>query len=275
VIWVDPELTLQNYCADCHGAGTHGVTFATNACRACHSMSLSPLDEDHASTINGHMSVSGGFQLAGAHEALACGMCHDLDSGEPLFSPADYTDCISCHQSEYERQHAGSDFPTTCLACHNMSSWTDVTFDHGAVSGGFALVGTHQTLACTACHDAATGEPLYDPAGQDDCYACHQGDYQSEHAGSGYPTTCLTCHSTSGWGGASFNHDSQYFRIFSGTHAGRWASCTTCHTNSNNYSEFTCFACHAHNQTDMDSEHSSVSGYNYDSQQCRACHPNV
>ncbi|UCF18914.1 MAG: Ig-like domain-containing protein [Gemmatimonadota bacterium] len=347
-IWVDPERVLQNYCSDCHVNG-HERIFVTTTCPACHAIEPDPASPDHKTVSNEHATVSGGidllgahesiscfrchdrhtgsllfdadsqndciachqrdydgqhagsgfpttclschnmdtwsgaifdhsaasggFELVGAHASLPCASCHDPVSGEPLYSPANQNDCIACHQDDYDGQHAGSGYPTTCLICHNTSTWTGASFDHTTASGGFELVGVHATLPCTSCHDPVNGEPLYDPADQNDCIACHQDDYDGQHAGSGYPTTCLTCHNTIDWADATFDHDAQYFPIFSGTHRNRWDSCATCHTDPNDYRVFTCFNCHFHNQTNMDNRHSEVAGYVYESSQCYACHP--
>ncbi len=135
------------------------------------------------------------------------------------------------------------------------------------------MIGAHTSLLCTSCHDAS-GNPIYNASDENDCIACHNDDYQHEHSGSGYPTTCLTCHTANSFQGANFNHDSQYFPIFSGEHKNKWDDCTTCHINSSDYRVFTCFNCHKHNQISMDEKHREVSGYSYDSVRCLACHPN-
>lgn len=68
------------------------------------------------------------------------------------------------------------------------------------------------------------------------------------------------------------DHDALFFQIFSGRHKGRWESCATCHTDPANTSFFTCFECHAHNQSSMDSRHRGISGYAYNSLTCVSCH---
>ena len=45
----------------------------------------------------------------------------------------------------------------------------------------------------------------------------------------GFSTDCLLCHNMVTWLGATFDHDSEYFPIYSGAHRGRWSSCATCH----------------------------------------------
>ena len=186
--------------------------------------------------------------------------------------PKDRTDCIACHADAYLGKHGGSDTPETCLQCHTGPAWTGGDFDHATASGGFDLLGAHATLPCTACHEA-DGTPKYPGVADDECIACHQSDYDGEHGGSGYPTTCLTCHTRDAWSGAVFDHDAQYFPIAAGKHQGKWSGCTTCHVDSSDYSNFSCFACHPHDQDRMDDKHSDVSGYAYDSDLCYACHP--
>jgi hypothetical protein len=191
-----------------------------------------------------------------------------------LFTPRDQNDCLTCHQADYQRKHAGSGYPTTCTGCHTPTQWLGASFNHTTASGGrFTLVGTHLTKPCTVCHDATTGAPKFAPRDQNDCLTCHQADYQRKHAGSGYPTTCLTCHTTTSFLGAVFNHDANFFPINSGTHRGRWSSCTICHTVASDFSRFSCFGCHEHNQADMDDKHRGRTGYRYASEACLTCHP--
>ncbi len=171
-------------------------------------------------------------------------------------------------------QHSSSHYPTVCLDCHTTDGWTGASFDHANVSGGFTLAGAHVDLTCTACHDAVTFAPLYTPTSDSDCVACHQDDYDTQHAGSDYPSDCLTCHTTDGWTGASSDHDADYFPIYTSEHTSRWTTCSDCHTNADDFSQFTCLSCHAHNDTSMNQQHSGVTGYAYQSTSCYGCHPN-
>ena len=90
------------------------------------------------------------------------------------------------------------------------------------------------------------------------------------HVAAGFPTTCETCHTTAGWTGATFNHT--WFPITTGSHKGR--QCIECHTNTTNYTIFSCTNCHEHAQTSMDSKHPGRKGYVYNSINCYSCHPN-
>ena len=74
------------------------------------------------------------------------------------------------------------------------------------------------------------------------------------------------------WTDATFDHDADFFPIFSGKHDDEWQTCSTCHP-STDFSLFTCFNCHKHNRVDMDDEHDNVAGYSYVSSACLSCHP--
>jgi len=255
-------------CVTCHLAdyqGFHPSGWPT-ACAGCHTT------EAWSGAAIDHESASGGFRLLGAHAALACSSCHDPGTYAPRWAPADDSDCVTCHRPLYDAQHGGSGYPTTCATCHTRTSWSRAPFDHQATSG-FPLPSDHADLVCTRCHDPVTFQPLYAPAGNEDCIACHQADYELQHAANGYPTTCLACHTTPAWIPANFDHDGNWFPIFTGRHENRWADCGTCHPNVADFAEFTCFNCHRHNQTSMDNTHSDVSGYTYNSVACYGCHP--
>jgi hypothetical protein len=86
---------------------------------------------------------------------------------------------------------------------------------------------------------------------------------------------CETCHTTTAWLPSTFDHDLQFFRIYSGSHQGEWSSCSQCHPTLGNYADFTCISCHEHNQQDMDDEHQGVPGYVYSSPACYNCHRGV
>jgi hypothetical protein len=107
------------------------------------------------------------------------------------------------------------------------------------------------------------------------CSGCHLSDYTAttspNHAAASFPTTCESCHTTTSWLGATFDHDGRYFPIYSGKHRGRWRVCADCHTSPTNYAVFSCFQCHT--QKDMDDHHKGRAGYSYDSAKCYACHP--
>jgi hypothetical protein len=204
-----------------------------------------------------------GYRLEGVHRTLDCEACH----GSGGFAPQP-TACYSCHEADYrgtrDPNHVQANFPTDCAECHNQRSFDDAAFDHSF----FPLQGRHSEASCSDCH----ADGVYEGTSSD-CSSCHLDDYNGttdpDHRALGFPTDCAACHGTSaaGFDGASFSHD---FPIRTGRHSG--LSCSDCHKTSNPQ-VFTCLECHAHQQADMNSQHNHVSGYQYSSPACFACHP--
>ena len=258
-------------CYSCHQSNYASATnpdhrqlgFPTN-CEQCHTTDgWRPATFDHNRT---------GFALTGRHSVVQCSSCHKSGySGTP-------TDCYSCHQSNYASatnpDHRQLGFPTNCEQCHTTDGWRPATFDHNRT--GFALTGRHSVVQCSSCHKSGySGTPT-------DCYSCHQSNYTNAlipvHT-VGYPYNCEMCHTTNGWKPSSFNHDAQYFRIYSGKHSyskGRWRLCVDCHLSApNSFQSYSCTTnCH-NNRTKLDTEHRNVPGYNYDNQACYSCHKSV
>ena len=260
----------QNDCVSCHQQDydqEHAGSGFPTTCIDCHS------DQSWGDAAFDHTTASGGFELLGAHTPLSCESCHMMPGLELLFTPTDQNDCVSCHQQDYDQEHAGSGFPTTCTNCHNNSDWSEADFDHTTASGGFELLGAHTPLACESCHMMPGLELLFTPSDQNDCVSCHQQDYDNEHSGSGFPTTCLDCHNNQDFSDATIDHDAS-FPINSGKHLEEWSSCQDCHNDPSTFQIFTCFTCHAHAQSEMSDKHDEVNGYAYESNLCLSCHPN-
>ena len=255
-------------CAGCHRddyqrttAPNHAASGFSTTCESCHR----PTDPSWrgGATFN-HNSV---FQLVGNHATQACATCHvnNVFKGTPR-------DCAGCHRDEYQRttapNHAASGFSTTCDSCHRPTdpTWRGGSFNHNSV---FQLLGKHATTVCGVCHtnNVYKGTPRT-------CVGCHKADYDRtlspSHVAARFPTTCETCHlgGDNSWTQGRFTHT--WFPITSGRHSGH--PCSACHTNPNNYVEFTCFTCHT--RTETDNEHRGRTGYAYDSNRCYACHPN-
>jgi hypothetical protein len=251
-----------NTCVGCHQNDFNATTspnhtsamFPTD-CVLCHSEDAwTPSTFDHSSTA---------FPLTGQHIPLDCIACHS--QGYVGTS----TECVSCHQSDYNAttnpDHADAMFPTDCVLCHTSSGWTPSSFDHNDTS--FPLVGAHVAVDCNQCHaNVYTGTPT-------ECFACHQSDYNNaNHDNEQYPTDCTICHSMNAWTPSTFDHDGDYFPIYSGTHNGEWNQCNDCHTTPGNFAIFNCLVCHTANQTNPD--HDEVTGYQWNSNACLNCHPN-
>lgn len=264
--FTEPKLSNEE-CAGCH-VDVHRGRFTQN-CSSCHNQEVFQVVDGrsvHSQTI---------FPLTGAHQQISCESCHTSDR-HGAFAALD-TDCFSCHEQDYNEaetiDHVAENFSTQCEECHSTLSWGGATFDHLTASGGFPLIGAHNQIECQSCHLIPGFATRFDPANENDCFACHQDDYNSKHTGSGFPTDCTVCHDVNSWDDAEFaQHDQLFFPIFSGRHRGLWDNCSTCHEVANNFTQFTCFNCHEHRQSEADAEHKDISGYVYDSQACLSCH---
>jgi hypothetical protein len=215
------------------------------------------------------------FPLTGPHITATCNDCHKSASSlrfEPLG-----VECIDCHEADYlsatNPNHLENAYSTNCTDCHSMLAftWTGAGIDHSF----FPLTQGHDLTDCFQCHTQGTDYGTI----SDECSTCHEDDFNTtlnpNHQQAGFTLGCADCHTTSpGWKPANFfEHDVQFFPVYSGEHNGEWNSCVDCHTNPADYSIFSCTECHEHNQPDMDDEHKDVGGYIYESMACFECHP--
>jgi hypothetical protein len=255
-----------NTCAGCHLGDYNKTTnpshvqaqFSTD-CKECHSeVTWESATFDHDAQY---------FPIySGKHrgEWDKCTDCHTNPDNYAVFT------CTNCHTNpETDNEHNGVPGYTfesnACLSCHPTGS--NEGFDHNSTN--FPLIGRHTGVDCKSCHSTGyQGTPT-------DCNSCHSSDYNSttdpSHASAGFSTDCKLCHSESGWKPATFDHDAQYFPIYSGKHRNEWDKCSDCHSNSSNYADFTCFTCHK--QSSTNGHHDGVSGYQYVSSKCLECHP--
>jgi len=255
-------------CFSCHQTDFQQVTDPNHVagnfpqdCLSCHTVAAwTPATFDHSLTR---------FQLTGAHQAVVCEQCHinGQFTGTPM-------DCFSCHQNDFQQvtdpNHVAGNFSHDCLTCHSTNAWQPATFDHS--KSRFPLLGAHQAVPCAQCHvnNVYTGTPQ-------DCFSCHQDDFQRptdpNHLTLNFSQDCTTCHTMTAWTPATFDHDAQYFPIYSGAHKGKWQNCSTCHIDANNYKAFECINCHEHDQQRMDDKHRERPDYQYNSAACYNCHP--
>jgi len=263
----DPQDFSVFRCTNCHEQGetdgehddVTGYVYEDRACFACHPTGSEDGVFNHDNT---------GFPLTGSHIGLDCLECHeDGFGGTP-------SDCFACHQMDFEGSvnpdHQELNLGNDCVSCHTTDpDWMPARFD--IHDDFYVLQGAHALIAneCVRCHN---GDYNNTPS---DCFSCHQDDYNSatdpDHSGAGFNTDCTQCHNEDAWEPASFDHDAQYFPIYSGKHEGEWVECIDCHTNPDNFQEFTCIACHINPETDE--EHEGIAGYIYEDNACLACHP--
>ncbi|PLX03779.1 MAG: hypothetical protein C0595_05790 [Marinilabiliales bacterium] len=261
-----------NECVGCHldnynqaSNPNHVDLNFSQTCDECHTTNpgWSPSTFDHSEF----------YALTGAHNTISndCNACHN---GNYENTP---DQCVGCHLDNYNNStnpnHVDAGFSQTCDECHTTNpGWSPATFvNHNDY---WVITGAHINISsdCNACHN---GDYQNTP---NECVGCHLDDYNATndppHASAQFSTECLTCHTQNAWEPSTFDHDSQYFPIYSGEHNNEWDLCSECHTDPSNYSVFSCIDCHEHNQSDMNSEHEGVGGYVWDSNACYECHPN-
>lgn len=250
---------VSTHCADCH-ADIHRRQFGAN-CENCHSV------KGWQVSVNQIRDHQNRFPLIGAHALLQCDDCHK-NAAAGQFSGLS-TACFSCHQKDFHTpvfDHVAAGFPITCETCHTMDTWFNARFDHLKVTG-YALTGAHATLPCTACHvnNMYKGTPAT-------CFGCHAADFVNSknppHVQLGLPHDCGTCHSTSDWLNARFDHALYAQYPLTGVHA--TLTCAQCHTNNNYTSTPTaCYSCHQADFNGATNPNHVASGFPAD---CSICH---
>ena len=175
-----------------------------------------------------------------------CGECHediaaDIAAKEGFHGRdrnAKRRDCSYCHTD-----HEGRDA--------NIVPLDEAAFPHKTTD--FPLVGNHDGLECTNCHEA--GDKHRDAPSE--CVTCHGED--SPHPQS-VGNDCAGCHSPTGWPDVTFDHALTDFALI-GSH--ETTGCLDCHAEHTFVdTPSTCYACHAE-----DDAHEGRSG-----QACGNCH---
>jgi hypothetical protein len=138
------------------------------------------------------------WPLEGAHASATCANCH----GDPPVYPGTPTECVGCHQSDYDNSpYPGhQSFPTTCQDCHSTTAWKPAAGSHP--ENLFPTTGAHD-IPCADCHNASLGP---NGRGNADCVGCHTGAHtrarmDAKHGeernyptGAAPPNFCLDCH---------------------------------------------------------------------------------
>jgi len=226
-----------------------GNTFLAANCANCHSTAAAYTTTSWSHTSTG-WALTGNHQMTPAGAATNCNQCH-TGNNYGLNNPDCYTS--NCHTTDWTSttslggavpNHVAMQYPSQlCTTCHDTILWADGTFNHATT--GWALTGYHLTTACALCHTTANGAYGLTSANTA-CYPCHTADWNStatlggsvpNHQTAGYPTTCDSCHTTTAWTGATFNHT--WFPI-----PHHSSVCADCHQVSTDYTQFTCINCH-------------------------------
>ncbi len=256
--------TTPTECGKCHlqsylsaRSPVHSTGGFSQSCESCHtSFGWRPATGiDHSRTR---------FPLTGGHAALACARCHvgGRTTGTPV-------DCWSCHQARYTAtsnpNHVASGFPRTCDSCHSTTAWRPAAaVDHSKTR--FPLTGAHLGVDCARCHVGGrfTGTPT-------DCWSCHQASFNGtrnpNHAGAGFARTCESCHTTTAWRPANFDHSRTAFPL-TGGHTR--VDCTRCHTGGRYKGTPTdCWSCHQANYNGTSNPNHASAGF---PKTCESCH---
>ena len=255
---------LSTECASCHvkdyqqaGTVNHQAAAFPLDCRQCHSFDSWRMRQfDHTRFAH--------FQLDGAHSSLECSACHAGGRYSGLTA-----DCFGCHAKDFASvksvEHVKAGFPRDCTSCHSTAGWQGAQFDHGALTK-FQLTGAHARVECASCHVGGRFAGT-----RADCYGCHVGNYESvknpDHVKSSFPTDCASCHATSTWQNATFNHALARFPL---TGAHMQASCTQCHVGGQ-YTGISsqCSNCHLANFQKTTNPNHVTAGFPQD---CSLCH---
>jgi hypothetical protein len=239
---------MSDRCVVCHEDITrqlasplalHGVLRENNPtmdCRRCH-----PDHRGVAALLTAFNSSFPherlGFSLA-AHPGTTCADCHN-----GKYTTFDTVTCTNCHRemdSVFTTTHELA-YGIDCLGCHDGAESLGANFDHARVQ--FPLTGLHQDLICTKCHlNARSSADLKNTPSQ--CINCHAKD--EPHEGR-FGTACETCHNTSGWKPAKFDHELANFKL-TGKHID--VACEKCHTNGTyKGTPSICGSCHQKDDT--------------------------
>ncbi len=247
-------------CVSCHLSDftrttnpNHVAGGFSQQCNVCHTTTAwQPATFDHSKTV---------FPLTGAHVAVACASCHV--GGRYTGTP---TACVSCHLSAYQGtsnpNHQSVGFPTDCSLCHTTANWLGANFNHA--STGFILTGAHASLSCSSCH---TGGTLSNAT----CVTCHLNDFNRttnpNHVTGGFPQQCSTCHTTTAWQPATFDHSKTVFPL---TGAHTTVACASCHVGGRFAgTPTTCVSCHLSDYQSTNNPNHVSAGFPTD---CTLCH---
>ena len=223
-------------CQDCH-TDVHQRKMGTN-CAQCHTV------QGWNTAVQQVKEHQNRFPLLGAHAAVQCEDCHK-GAAVGQFKGLS-TACVSCHRADFQKttnpNHVTSQFPQNCQMCHTFDSWIGATFNHAGPPANFPLTGAHATIACTTCH-INNNYNLTTPPNACGNSGCHLTTWQqtTNPKHSAAPTVfpvanCSTCHTTTTWTTATFDHSTTGFPLTNSHQlapAGKVTACTDCHINNN------------------------------------------
>jgi len=259
-------------CSACHLGEPAVYTGTPTDCVSCHEgerdLVIEPSHVDfsddcgscHSSDAWQPASIEHEWPLLGAHATTSCTNCH---TGDPPVYAGTPGDCGSCHADDRNRvtQPPHDGFSSDCASCHTSSSWRPASFP----SHEWPLEGAHASALCASCH---TGDPPVYAGTETRCVGCHQQALaavtQPSHAA--FSEDCSSCHGTSAWDGAAFEHTSSF--PLTGAHQA--TDCSACHTGTPAVFAGTASACVDCHRADFDG--SPFPGHSAFATTCQDCH---
>ncbi len=245
-------------CLDCHKdvaadvaehAGLHGTLAVATPqliCKSCHTEHKGRAADIVGLNRNLFDHDRTDFPLLGAHAGRDCAACHEV--GKPFRDAP--SSCVGCHgKQQPHHERLGED----CGLCHSETRrWPDVRFDHATTD--FPLTGAHVDAVCGSCHVNEVWKDL-----PSSCVACHSGDDVHRGTRGG---KCGSCHNTTRWSGAKFDHFEETGFALEGRHSE--IVCAACHLDNMAIKQppKTCVGCHS-----ADDDHSGRFGSD-----CGHCH---
>lgn len=233
---------LKQDCLDCHSP-FRGAS--VDKCIACHR----PKEIGRLTVAGIPVSLQPGKILFHQHLARQdCMGCHSEHNGaeaDSLFRQFSHnflqtdvkTNCVSCHSQRRPADHLHQQAGDNCASCHSPGGWKPASFDHNRLS----------------------------ESAQKQCASCHQQNRPDDALHRQVQQNCSACHKTTAWRPATYEHD-KYFR-FDRHHP---SDCLTCHTNLQNFSEYTCYGCHEHSRAKISEEHREEGILQFED--CARCH---
>jgi len=265
--WAGPAPELAA-CSACHEhphrdelmATATAATGPATGCADCH------LDADHTFT-DGRMSAAQHaateFPLTAPHADVACASCHaGTDHSTRFPSPARMpASCNACHEDAHAGQFADEPRFAQCTACHVTTHFVPHAFStamHGKTA--FPLTGSHDAVACAACHrDGKHGVRAFHGTAHE-CSACHDDVHQGLFDRRSLPATI------DGRAGCARCHDTKVFApVAAGFDHGRW----TDYPLTGAHAPLACNECHPQGSGGASSPHLGKAA----GTTCAACHP--
>lgn len=245
---------LSTECVACHIEPFEHQGWFGLDCASCHN----PQDWKPAQ-LNGQLfdhSTGTEFSLElhrldFAGNPISCQGCHLQD--DHTLTPGTCFECHSSQNQDFMVQHQ-AELGTNCLECHDgVDRMRD--FDHQEL---FPLDGAHAEIECQACHV----DQVYQET-PSECKDCHPEP--EIHAGF-FGFKCEYCHQATKWVPAQLH--SHGFPINHGEQPGD--DCQLCHVSS--YEQYTCYACHEHDQEEIFEKHEELNLSQKQLQNCTDCH---